>query len=395
MRFIANVHTKDFLLAHPNLLGDLCRKSSDFAQSDLAQDFDILNIEVDGALKYKAAHMLASHQFEWAKTPASQDVGVLSIETPYGTKVAHIIAQHDDLSGWSLTPIAQRKEVLDMPDGMGQRVSQYLATNSKLWAVSEFAQDHSFISIKHAHGNLLAERLASHNNSWLTTPAAQDFRNLELRDRHNQTVALVIMNKHFKTNGKLEETKLWMNSPAAKDKKILLLTDGDGISVAQYMMNFLTGKKQKELMLNLISQGAALKYAPKGQYLTQINMTSKEIIKFANDAEGLILDENEPYIKAKMLIAYYSTLIRLAPCLVHDTAKKTAEDCLRNVEKQLTSMIENQPNIALEFADFSDDNCSPWFEFYRKYNAEKSFNVDIGLQNNIDCDNYARSTSVY
>jgi hypothetical protein len=400
MRFNTRVHTKEFLLANPAVLGDLCKTSAVFAKSDLAQDFDILNVEVDSDSQYKAAHLLASIQFDWAKTPAAQNIDVISIETPGGFKVAHVIARHDDITEWSLTPIAQLKEVLEMCDGTGNYVSHYLALSSKKWAISEFAQDHAYISTKQPNGKYLAHTLATHNKPWLTTPAAQDFRNLKLQNEDGRTVALVIVNKHFRDLGRLEETKAWMDSAAAKDKKVLLLTNSNGASVAQHMMFDLVEKKQIDLMLNLISQGAAIQYKvqkdiTKGVFLSQINMTANDIKKFGTEAENLISDENEPSIKAKILIAYYSTLKNLIPILSRDSAKEAVETCIRTAENQLASMIENEPKIAGQFAEFSEDNCSPWFEFYRRHQAKDSFNVDLDGQVKDDCANSSETMLIY
>jgi hypothetical protein len=96
-----------------------------------------------------------------------------------------------------------------------------------------------------------------------------------------------------------------------------------------------------------------------------------------------------------MLIAYYSTLKSLIPILSLDSAKETTENLIQTTEKQLASMIENQPQIAVEFSEFSEDNCSPWFEFYRRHQAKESLNIDLTLQSSNDSEHDSGSALMY
>jgi hypothetical protein len=231
MRFMKKIHTKEFLIQNPDALFELSKQSAAFAASDLAQDFEILNIDVGSELDVKVAHILASQSIEWAKTPAAQNINVVSLKATDNSTVAHCLAANDNESQWSKTDIAQRKDVLTLTDDGGNFVAYCLAIHSKTWGENDFAQDHDFISTIQPSGKMIAHALAG-NVSWIKTTAAQDFRNLSLKDADNKPVAFRIFQNHTGSLTKFEETKLWMNSAAAKDKKTLLLTDKNKVSFA-------------------------------------------------------------------------------------------------------------------------------------------------------------------
>jgi hypothetical protein len=384
MRFLKKIHTKEFLIQNPDALFELSKQSATFAASDLAQDFEILNINVGNELEVKVAHILASQSIEWAKTPAAQNINVVSLKATDNSTVAHCLATNDNESQWSKTDIAQRKDVLTLTDDFGNFVAHCLAIHSNAWGESDFAQDHDFISTIQPSGKMIAHALAG-NLSWIKSAAAQDFRNLALKDADHNTVGLKVFHTHAGSLGKFEETQLWMRSAAAKDKRTLFLTDKNKVSVAQHMIYNLVPEEQTKLIVNLISQGAALKTIvvwdiTKGMFYSKLRIGAEDLSRFMNEAENIINDENEPLIQTKMLIAYHSTLRNLYPCIEHESAQEVIRIGTEKAERLLIEMIEDSPDIVSQYSNFSDDNCEPWLDFYRKRIAEKSFELELPSQ---------------
>jgi hypothetical protein len=124
MQFDEIVHTKEFLLTNTDKLGHLAINSIEFAQSELAQDFDILSTPTSGG--ETVAHLLAMRS-EWLVTPAGHDLNVLSLsESDHGFTVAHTIKS----AQWIELNLAKSfgsilNEVLLLKNKSGNTVAHY------------------------------------------------------------------------------------------------------------------------------------------------------------------------------------------------------------------------------------------------------------------------------
>lgn len=98
MIFLSDFHTKDYLLNHHGTLRNLAKNSSEFAQSELAQDFDLLSIRVNISesnpeVKNTIAHLLAQYQPSWLLGQAHQNKDILKLRGFGGNTVAHKLAE--------------------------------------------------------------------------------------------------------------------------------------------------------------------------------------------------------------------------------------------------------------------------------------------------------------
>jgi hypothetical protein len=161
MQFDPAIHTKTYLLAHPEEAVSVSEFSAYFASSDLAQDVDILNLM--DQYGDTVAHSLASRQSSWAQSGAAQDLAVLCIKNTKGYTVAHMLVENQP--EWIKTEAAQKFEVLSLAVHDGYLVAHGLAWSNSDWHQTDAAQKKQILNLSSSEDGSVAQILAQKSNS--------------------------------------------------------------------------------------------------------------------------------------------------------------------------------------------------------------------------------------
>lgn len=94
MNFSPAVHTKDFLLKNPLQAIELAMNSYDFANTDLANDIEILKLKDSEGTT--VAHVLARFQRKWIGSASANNIEILSLLNNDGCSVAHELIENSD-----------------------------------------------------------------------------------------------------------------------------------------------------------------------------------------------------------------------------------------------------------------------------------------------------------
>jgi hypothetical protein len=219
MQFEPDIHTKEYLLSNIDTLRYLASVSDEFAQSELAADYEILNTSIKDEGR-KVAHFLASRK-QWLKQNLHQDINILKISDADGKMVAHLLVNDRD---WALTPAAKTFDVLNLRDKHGYSVAHYLSEYAS-WLDSDCSKKSEILDLRTHHGWSVAHHLASHAQ-WLQSAAASDLEIL----RKKNVIGITVAHSLAKDQPK------WMLSKAANDVGILLWSDDDGRPVAKELI---------------------------------------------------------------------------------------------------------------------------------------------------------------
>jgi hypothetical protein len=155
MQFVPAIHTKEFLRRNTRVALNLAKNSSEFAKSDLANDFTILNLRDDDGWGWSVAHALAEHQPEWINTEAANNLDVLQLKTCSDLSVAHWLATHQPK--WVNSEAAKTTSILMLRDFIGESVAHELAKNQSEWIHSEHVMDKNILLLINNHGQSVAE----------------------------------------------------------------------------------------------------------------------------------------------------------------------------------------------------------------------------------------------
>jgi hypothetical protein len=198
MQFNPAIHTKEFLIANPHTTCSFAEKSSEFAESEHAQDVEILLIRNTEHLnKPTIAHYLAEYQPQWINTAAARNDFILRLTSEGGVSVAHYLAKHQP--AWVFSDTASKFNPILM------------------------VKNHSEWSVAHA--------LFFHQSEWINTAAANDKRILTIDKRGEILAAYISLHASAQRGCSIEHMamKLISQGAAYKHSKIVEASVGRSI----------------------------------------------------------------------------------------------------------------------------------------------------------------------
>jgi hypothetical protein len=155
MQFDPSIHTKEFLLSNPKVAYELAEKSSEFAVSELAKDFNLLSMHNERGKTL--AHELAAFQPEWFRLEAAKNQEVLSLAEVNGITVAHWLAYYH--SEWIKCEAAHNLDVLSLTSGNGDTVASYLLIYNEQCVQYEHLMQKQILTLEYDE-EILAETVA-------------------------------------------------------------------------------------------------------------------------------------------------------------------------------------------------------------------------------------------
>lgn len=420
MVFEPHNHTKEYLQGRPDILLELTKSSSEFAQSELCEDFDLLKTVVQKSSNRSLAHMLAKHQKIWLGSKASKNLDVLNIRDENGFAVAHTLAEFQP--DWMASEEAKNVVILTMINLGGFSVAHYLAMYQKEWIKSEEAKNLEILALRNAQKISVAQLLARFNPLWLNTAEARNFQVLTLRDQDGWTVAHDLARNQSQ----------WIHSKEANSLDILLLENKNGWTVAhclvehqencvkhsalyhkaivsreyngrslgQFMVEkygFSGEPSLLNMMFNFVSQGAAYK-----QNKPIAGLVIDRLIEQVN----IILEsENDQLVKFKLMKALYSTIEHCIKGLNENypieqrkalNMDSYTQSIRLNAEKMIEEHVIKYPYL-LEMQHTVDFNCEPADDFLKKIISKKSFKDGLKINDDLseNGDNCLINNSIY
>jgi hypothetical protein len=317
MYFSRRGHTKEYLSSRIELTLELAQKSSDFAQSGLAQDLEFLKTDVlygftksfdmlflsgiplanytpKSNLGTSIAHVLAKYQSIWLRSGMGDNYSALEIKNNEGTSVAHYLAEYQE--EWVFSKAAQDYSILKLTDSLGVSVAHTLARHQPKWLLSAASKDYSILKLTDDDGVSVAHVLAQYQSDWIHSEAVQDHSILGLLDNQGLSVAKNLANNYKKITAYALDTE-FLN---ASDKKILTFEE-DGKLLAEYISDTHDSYKVDfvTMAMRLISQGAAYKHSQ------AISASAAHDLR--KQAKILIADSLSPDVALKYALAFYST----------------------------------------------------------------------------------------
>jgi hypothetical protein len=310
MYFSRRGHTKEYLSSRIELILELAQKSSDFAQSELAQDLEFLKTDVlygftksfdmlfltgiplasdttKSDLGTSIAHVLAKYQPIWLRGGMGDNYSALEIKNNEGTSVAHYLAEYQE--EWVFSKSAQDHSILKLTDSSGVSVAHTLARHQPKWLLSAASKDYTILKLTDYEGNSVAHVLAQYQSNWIHSEASQDYSILGLLNDNSLSVAKNLAT-HYKNIRLL----------TASDKKILTFEEG-GKLLAEYISDTHDSYKVDfvTMAMRLISQGAAYKHSQA--------ISAYAAHDLRKQAKILIADSLSPDVALKYALAFYST----------------------------------------------------------------------------------------
>lgn len=327
MKFKPSIHTKDFLLAHPDYLQEIIKTDPDFLSSPLAHDIDILKHKIDREIGDTAAHVFALNNKDWLHTDAAKNLEILKLANKSKRTVAHILAsKHPE---WGLSDAAKNYDILLLKNDFNWTVAHNLAEISPQWLASDAAKD-EFILTYTSRGQkyTVAHVLASTQKDWLTSDAAQKLEILKLRGNSGETVAYELL-EHAES----------VNHKPLFDKKMLYMVM-QGKTLAELVIKKLsTQTLVPQVAINLISQGIAYKR------FNYVSCNSGKVIY--DQSLDLIEACSDHRVKFVYLSALYSTMFHMHNFelgLARDEDEKNFfESKLRSAENLFRTFITENP----------------------------------------------------
>lgn len=147
--------TKSMLLDSPHEIYRLITTGNEFAESPLAQDFDILKIISSGA---PIAFVLARASEPWCETTAAQDIRILQLRDKNGQTLAHLLASLSNC--WPGSQAAQNPDVLTLWSKLDGPVAATLVVKCREWIDTPAASDPHILSTV-SNGTSIAQLIVS------------------------------------------------------------------------------------------------------------------------------------------------------------------------------------------------------------------------------------------
>jgi hypothetical protein len=441
MKFDAAIHTKAFLLSHPDIALELAERSNEFSVSPLTQDLDVLRLS-NGHVT--VAYMLAWHQSQWMESEAAQNHDVLRISNNTGKTVAHTLATVQ--THWLNSEASKDFDVLRLTDGYGTSVAHTLAEFQPQWLGSEAAQNYDVLRISNKIGITVAHTLASTQTHWLNSKASRDFDVLRLADGYGTSVAhtLAHLQPQWLRSEEAQNFEIlrlatkqgltvahslvfqtdWLNSEAVQNFEVLQLTSNHGLTVAfwlaknqpnsihleslfhkkilcveyegQILAEFISQKYGKTqgldtatMAMKLIEQGAAYKHST-----PMAIKVGETLIKQSK----LVLDDGyEPIIGLKQLQALYSTCAHNVTKILSSEEQKSLSkwnDILGKAENLLRQHLNTHPEL-FSIPHTVDKFCEPGDELLKKIASERVFDSNFKFVQQVEHHEKAPEQGLY
>lgn len=346
MQFDPQVHTKEFLMANPNIAVKLAEVSIEFSEHSIAQDIEILGLQNDHGWTVAHSIVLASNRKKWIDSEAAKNFDVLTIRHEiHGQTVAHLLAR--DHPNWMWSDEAKNMDILQIADHDGQMVVHILAANNPMFPSFEEFRKPTLLGLKDGKGNTVAY-YALKNVSALEYP--------EFKDK-----SILGLEHQFKR--------------AFKSDQILQL--------AEIITIYHTEYNASKVAMILIEQGAAYKQSDVFEYPEFDN----EIL---SKTKNLIDDSLDPLMSLKYAMAFYSTCFHATKNTENKALKAPSHDVyidLKNWQKlqeQAKELIENifiaNPNL-YDISHEPDLNCEPAMDLISHLIARRHFSKVISEVN--------------
>jgi hypothetical protein len=386
MQFNPLIHTKEFLLEDEFALAELARNSANFAQSDLANDEEILKEQVDPLYDYTVAHLLAINVKEWALQKGAANFKILSLVDTNGLTVAHHLAMHQP--EWIHTGSARQKNILNIRGSLGYTVAHTLATNQKEWTMMEIAQDYEVLTLRSDNNTTVAALIAKTNPKWMQSEASHDVDLLTLSCDSNISVA----------HGLLQHPECMHHEPMFKKQVLTLFRSATPESKIEKRIKLIaeelvdkfgkdSGINYSDMALRLISMGAA--------YVHSKPLSSKELKSITSQSLALISDCSEPEVAYKYALAFYSTLKNLYATAEILNFKSKCSEYQKEIliaERVLLDLINKNPYLL----DKAHDGifCRPGEIFITHLIAERTFKA-VTAPSQTDLDDLQQPRLIY
>jgi hypothetical protein len=396
MQFEPDIHTKEYLLSNIDTLRYLASNSDEFAQSELAADYEILNTSIKDEGR-KVAHFLASRK-KWLKQNLHQDINILKISDSDGKMVAHQLVNDKD---WAISPAAKTFDVLNLRNKHGYSVAHYLSEYAS-WLDSDCSKKSEILDLRTDQGWSVAHHLASHAQ-WLQSAAANDLEIL----RKKNVIGITVAHSLAKDQPK------WMLSKAANDVDILLWSDDKGRPVAKELIKHVeclqhtplfnkhalskqsegkliaeyiaekygqvSGFNLTDLAMKLVLQGAAFKHSIDNKNLLDPSIYEK--------TEILISECLDPLVALKIAQALFSTchheMERAKSIGDDESIYKQWLEITMKAETLMRVHLANNPSL-LDLEHSADIFCEPGDALLKRVYAEKQFEFAPASPCNLD-----------
>jgi hypothetical protein len=326
MKFDAAIHTKAFLLSHPDIALELAERSNEFSVSPLTQDPDVLRLANNRG--WTVAHQLACYQTNWLTLDISKDFDVLRLADESGWTVAHYLAQYQP--NWLASDASKDFDVLRLSNEDGGTVAHYLAQCQPKWLTSDASKDFDVLRLSAKDGWTVANALALHQPNCITHEPLF----------HKQILTL-------KSEGKLLAEFI--------SRRYGLYHDLDTATMA----------------MKLIQQGAA--------YQHSTPMTIKVGDTLIKQGVLLLHDCYEPIIGFKQLQALYSTCAHNVAKIKRTYEQKSLakwNDMLCKAENLLRQHLTKHPEL-FDREHTTDIFCEPVEDLLRRIMAERTINTTL------------------
>lgn len=259
-----------------------------------------------------------------------QETEILTLVDSYGVSVAHILAENQ--TEWAASPAAKRDEILKLTTPAGSRVSHKLAIYQGKNCPKEVWNPEYLTQVRNAGNWLnisLAHDLASNNSDWVA--GSEDAFKKEV----------LLMTCHYAPD------------PTFK------------VSVAEYLNGF----KISEIIARVLNAGGCFKiYNPSS---TTAKISPVDIEEIEHITTEIIETHTEPFIKLKLCISLYSTLVNLRDIVLDipqnlkikgDGALKTLDLCNNLISQRMRDIeqiIQANPDFLGHREILLDVNCEP------------------------------------
>jgi hypothetical protein len=336
MRFSKTKHTKEFLIAFPAVLNDLCRTSKAFAESDLALDMEVLTTVCLKDFGQTAAHILPMNFDIPKELLCANNFELLKVRDIFNETVAHRIAKFRANTLFDLN-IQGNQELLLLKRNTGHTVAHFIASSFPQLFQEKLGPNYDLLAIESNSGCSVAE-------------------------------AFVVNAKHFDVQPEMiMHKKLLIKSLNGLEPR--LLAELAVTHLGEKLNLDLTGMAQF-----MISVGAAYKHST--------HFKPENGLSLLNQTNILIADALEPQIAIKHAMALYSTfshnLVKLKGNLNHTMPEELIyswESLLIDAQKTFEALMDKYPG--LDGSAFTADYyCEPAEIFAKQYLSKKSLQMD-------------------
>jgi hypothetical protein len=251
------VHTKEYLLLHPEIAEILCVNCDQFATSELASDLDFLTIQsqkysytdpFDEEIKLNYGQLLAKHNKSWLSNPTSQNLETLMLKDTSGRSIAQELAE--TYQDWFISALDGHLDWLKIHDGSNETVGFMLAKSNpdflKYVLNDQSKFDALMVHQSFGYHKTLAQYVVDERPELLTIEVLKNQNFLLLPAvSHIQSNSGVSKNHHLLVHEIAAKFPDWIFSKLATSKQLLSLKDSRGNSVAHII-----AKRTDEQWLN-------------------------------------------------------------------------------------------------------------------------------------------------